>query len=531
VAGREQVPAPVATPSIEADDARWFGRLDAVVDHHARTGRWPATSSHDGTTTQLGRWLSKTRSAYRQGTLAPVRAERLERSGVPLRPTGAHPRLGAAVRAEQIRPLAAAGLTTDQIAEQIGLSAYQVRAIIRRYDLPRPPGRPTRRGWASANDARWFEWLDAVVDHHARTGRWPAATSPDGTTAQLGRWLSKTRSAYRQGTLAPVRAERLERSGVPLRHPRYDLPTVRAELIRPLAAAGLTTAQIAEQIGLSAGYVLNLIARYDLRNGRGTGGAPADDARWFEWLDAVVDHHARTGRWPAADSTDRTTAQLGRWLRNARYFYRHGALAPVRAERLERSGVLLRPTGAHPRLGAAVRAEQIRPLAAAGLTTDQIAEQIGLSVQRVRRIIARGDLPSPRCAGGASANDARWFERLDAVVDHHARTGRWPASTSPDRTTAQLGRWLRNALYDYRRGTLLAPVRAERLERSGVLLRPRVEATERAGQIRPLAAAGLTTDQIAEQIGLSAGYVLNLIARYDLPRPPVRRPRGTGRAS
>ena len=221
------------------DDARWGEQLAAVVDHHARTGRWPAESSHDPATARLGVWLGFTRRAWRHGKLTPDRVERLERSGIPMRPI---------------------------------------------------------------DEARWGERLAAVVDHHSRTGRWPAESAPDPATARLGKWLGRTRHARRHGELAPDRVERLDRSGIPMRptrpYPRVD---------------------------------------------------PVDDARWGEQLAAVMDHHARTGRWPTNPAPDPATARLGKWLENTRPAWRHGKLTPDRVERLDRSGIPLRPTRPHAR--------------------------------------------------------------------------------------------------------------------------------------------------------------------------------------
>jgi hypothetical protein len=154
-------PAGQSPRDVGADDARWQERLAAVVDHRQRTGRW----------------LENARRRHRHGRLDLDRAGRLERSGVPLGFRATDPRLGPDVRAEQIRPLAAAGLTTAQIAEQVGLSEGHVRAIILRYDLPRPPRPghvevPTVLGGVGPSKAGPLS-VDPDLLARDRASRWP----------------------------------------------------------------------------------------------------------------------------------------------------------------------------------------------------------------------------------------------------------------------------------------------------------------------------------------------------------------------
>ena len=215
----------------KSDTDRWDQNLSALREFIEASDRMPSSESSNSREASLGRWVHQARQAQRgtgHSVMTSERARLLEAipgwSWYPLSDgdtwddnvhllqlhvaqTGRMPSTGL-VSAEEKRlarwvhhvKAARAGRGTMVITESRAASLERID------------------GWeweTRSADKRWDENFAALRDFISEHGHLPSATSVDGPTAKLGRWVNTYRMVYKsndnsKGSLTADRIQRLE---------------------------------------------------------------------------------------------------------------------------------------------------------------------------------------------------------------------------------------------------------------------------------------------------------------------------------
>jgi hypothetical protein len=335
----------------------------------------------------LGRWLSRCRAAYRDGTLPAEREQELTALGVELdleiarwlyclgalaafRAEHGHGNVPAQYRTadgymlgdwlRRCRDARRAGrLGENRIAALVALGVD--------FDLSR----------ADESAARWNAWLADLATYRQQHGQVnvPATyVTPEGR--QLGSWLAKCRTTYRKGTLPPPRVADLVGLGVNLnlqatnvgRNPRQAWDSWIQELESYRTTYG--TAEVPEDYITPFGAKLgDWLRRCKTAARQGT--LPAERRRQLRKLgitvpkrNSVIKQHtpqARRARWKLGIAALRGYAseyghanppatyvapggyRLGSWLAKRREEYRAGRLSDQQEAELRALGVRMDP--------------------------------------------------------------------------------------------------------------------------------------------------------------------------------------------
>ncbi|UJW28720.1 Helicase associated domain protein [Saccharothrix sp. AJ9571] len=194
----------------------WWDGYDQLAAFHAREGHCRVPTTHvTAGGFDLGAWVSSVRTALRTGNLATDQAEALDKIGFGVDIHTARWEHAFAVAttfaAEHGHLEPARDFRRDEVSLQLWL--YQQRKARAANTLdPAREARLTAIGmrWHHKNSHAWDERLAQIRDYHATHGCLPTQTSHP----ELGRALSRMRTARREGTLAQHIVDALEEMGI-----------------------------------------------------------------------------------------------------------------------------------------------------------------------------------------------------------------------------------------------------------------------------------------------------------------------------
>jgi superfamily II DNA or RNA helicase len=195
-------------------DAKWSAQFEKLIAYHSTNGFWEAGYESEEAT-KLARWIEKQRNSYRQGSLSPERMTALNRIGFPWTPDR--------VRWEQQYARLSAYLAHNGAFPKNG-KATEEQSLIRWMAAQR---RSRLEGMMSAADesklnALGFVWHEVQIDWTKMIEMARAyfelngnlKVPRNGDSRELSDWLSKQRTAYRQGLLSSERQKALENFGM-----------------------------------------------------------------------------------------------------------------------------------------------------------------------------------------------------------------------------------------------------------------------------------------------------------------------------
>ncbi|MDH6710939.1 superfamily II DNA or RNA helicase [Kitasatospora sp. MAA19] len=278
-------------------EARWRQNLAAVAAWRLRHGHLDipqdaVVTTDDGTSLQIGQWLVKQRSSYRQGTLAPERAAALDALRIEWDPIEAGWRRNIQAWLDYRAAHNAADVPQRHVTDdglRLGAWVSQMRA--KRATLPdQRVAQLDAAGFTWQGRPRWSRHLDAARAFHTEHGHLDPepGTTVDGI--DVADWLRKQRRAHQNGTL-------------------------NADLTAALQELGIVWRTLPQQDPFEAGLAA---------------------ARAF---------HAEHGHLRPPHKTVHRGINLSAWLTRQRGNHRNGTLPPGRAAQLDALGMVWDPDG------------------------------------------------------------------------------------------------------------------------------------------------------------------------------------------
>jgi superfamily II DNA or RNA helicase len=328
-----------------------FGLLQAWVDDHGHAGipQAETVTRATGEPVGLGHWCTGQRTLYRRGHLAVDREAALESlpgwTWVPLddRFSRQYAALAAYVDEHGRYPTAA----TVHLDVKVGQFVNVVRTSYSDGALTpeRTEALEALPGWVwNERDAAWDGWFAHLAAFTARAGHARPSSTDADTVAGLGRWVSKQRVKYRDGTLRPDRASQLETLTGWVWHERDAAWELGYETLRTwVAAHGAAISQDAVVGGFRLGaWVAKQRGRYAAGTADPARSARLEELPGWEWRPADAQIESRFGQiddFVAAHGhphiVESDDPSLAAWVGTQRRLHRRGQLPDDRVTRLE----------------------------------------------------------------------------------------------------------------------------------------------------------------------------------------------------